>query len=200
MLSDMIEENQKACENVYKEALKLFPYIKEDEMRIDYSIAYQGAADFSISCKKSDMKEGRFDPSIRLGNQFLMLTPNKKRTVMIHEIGHYIHKLKKHPSIERAKRLSRFTNEANFYNSHPYISSALRFLSSKEKHKMGRLQKWFIMKEVYADNKTFEAGYGEHMLELLYMMEPGYAGLPKVFRKEIAARINNLETKLGIPR
>ncbi len=139
-------------------------------------------------------------PKIRVGDRFFLLSPKEHEATVAHEIGHYLYFMK-HPHINRWKRMLRWNKEFYDYlyskGLSRKIKDAIIFWSFKKRMKISKIEKWIIMKEIYADNIAFEAGYGETSLKLLKRVKNNlYNNSDPLYQIELNARIKNLEEKL----
>ncbi len=179
---------EETYKKMYSEVLKKFPHISEGEIKLKFEPSTKDIIGISI------LEDDMLNPEIYMFKYFSNLTEDEKKAVIAHEIGHYYHYVKKHYNIKRTQRLTKFFEEAAFYNAHQRISKILGFISKKQKHKIKRLQKWYILQEIYADNKAAEVGYGEHVLSAIKdLVNDGYE---PVYKEEFQARVKNLEEKL----
>lgn len=189
-----MEENPKdyECEarKLYFKVLEKFPSIsKEDgKISIDQKTLF---AHISV-----EYDEHSYKPKLRfnliIDNLLFTLPEDWREAIIAHELGHYC-QITKNFNARRFKRQVRWAECSDFYYNHRDITDVLKFLNKKHVHREKRVQKWFIMREIYADNKALEAGYGYGILSLL----KSYRGI-YFDSKESDERINNLEHMLGI--
>ena len=167
---------------LYQEVIKNFPDVKEDEIKIAYDNTLPYIASISADCTWIYLGE----------NFFKLLSKEEQKVCIAHELGHYIRDKNNHPN--KIKRHDKWLREYRFILDHRILSS----LSKKKRHKKKRLQNWYILNECYADNQTIEAGYGHLNLKVLKRIKKRYIPLhDSLIKKEIKARIKNLEAKLG---
>lgn len=131
-------------------------------------------------------------PRIFVGMYFFRLNDEEQKAVTAHELGHYICDKNNHPN--KTKRQEQWVRE---YKFPPILNS----LSKKGRHRKKKIQKWYILSECYADNQVVEVGYGYSLLTILKFLKKN-SNIPFIpffnlrDKKEIKARIKNLEQKL----
>jgi len=76
-------------------------------------------------------------------------------------------------------------------------------LNKKELHKLKRLQRRQTLREIYADNKAAEEGYGPDLLKFLSDSSQDtqkFSSQEQDLIERYKARIENLEKRLGIEK
>ncbi|MBM3199560.1 hypothetical protein FJZ53_01395 [Candidatus Woesearchaeota archaeon] len=189
-------------EKAYATALQKFPNIKKEEISLNVVFDSLGK-DFILGIVVNSPSESiKYGVKARIlaGLQFFLFKDREMEAGIAHELGHYEHAMKSYND-NRILRMKRFFEQTAKY-AMPNLSTSIKLLfNKKHKHRWKRLQKWYIMKEMYADNKAFEAGYGAYVLADLKVLMPflySQKGTSELTFKETEARIKNLEEKLGI--
>lgn len=143
------------------------------------------------------------DPSITTDKNFLKFNKGERLSIIAHELGHYDFYCNA-PSSECLRR--RMLWNITHYMDRDYLDSLLeggadiKVLEYLTRYKYddkrtARLKKWNLMKELHADNKAIDSGYGK---ELLSMLKKAH----KKWRSRLAdenviiKRIKNLEYKM----
>ncbi|MBM3199555.1 hypothetical protein FJZ53_01370 [Candidatus Woesearchaeota archaeon] len=183
-----MEENQETkieeVKALYVKVLEKFPSLLFKEPRIDYDSSGGRYAAMSILDER-----GRKDPVVLVGRIFFSLEDSEKEAIFAHELGHYC--TMRNYSVERLKRTSMWTYRSSFYEA----SHALA--NKRFSHEIKRLQKWTNMREIDADNKAAEAGYGKEVLQALKKTcEESWENCSMIGQNSLLARISNLEKKL----
>lgn len=186
-------------EKIYPKVLEKFPEIRKEEIGTeDASSLFRlfFVLGLRMNTEKWPVSDKRPKASLVIGLQFYLLTDEEKEAAIAHELGHYIHHVKKSYNAKRVERMLGWNKSLKMY-SFKSLKEMLD-LNEGEKHRFERLQKWYIMKELDADNKAINAGYGRSMLlTLKNLSESEYEHIGPVYQKEITARIKNLEEKLS---
>lgn len=183
---------------LYFKVLEKFPSIKEEEIRIKNASSLFRlffVLGLRMNTEKWPLSDKRPKASLVVGLQFYLLTDEEKEAAIAHELGHYTHHVKKVYNINRIRKFQEWNKNLKMYASKSL--KEMLDLDKKEKHMFERLEKWYIMKELDADNKSINAGYGKSMLlTLKNLSKSEYEHIEPVYQKEITIRIKNLEDKL----
>ena len=167
------EEKRKQAYNIYREVVKNFPNVKEDEIKITYdSCGFYGAGYGALNEEKTKKEPGMF-----VGRYFFNLTREEQEGAMAHEIGH--HETMKDYTIPSLRRIAKWTG---MYNAN--------LIPDSRPHWKERLKKWYILNEMAADNRIAKTKYGKIYLKSYKKhLDPS---------NEIhQSLIENLEAKLG---
>jgi hypothetical protein len=121
---------------------------------------------------------------------FFDMSESLKKGTIAHELGHYV-EVARRPNLNNIMRKIKWIGESKYYTQHKFEIGFCKLFDKKVRHKDHRIRQWYLLSEMYADNKAFEAGYGKELLGALkYLVGKGankkYAGI----------RIKNLEEKL----
>ncbi len=111
--------------------------------------------------------------SILATDNYFKLSLDEKLSSIAHEFGHIAH-------------CAKSTNPKRLYRQNKWTKELLG-VYKVSKHKMGRLEKWKLLKEVYADTQAAKKGYGEGILTFLKRQEHS---------TNQEARVKNLEKLL----
>ena len=195
-----MEEKQdsklKELKSLYSKVVEKFPEIKESKIKLSYSGLFDYVCFLIIDEKKFiEEKKVVIDPSITTGPKFFDFTEEEKETSIAHEIGHYA-RYKKNLNKKKIKQTLKRNSTVQQYA----YNSAFQLLEERgfeADHKLRRLKKWYLLEELYADNKAIEAGYGKPLLKILQKHFANYfSNLSSFHKKELDIRIKNLEEKL----
>ncbi|MBM3199557.1 hypothetical protein FJZ53_01380 [Candidatus Woesearchaeota archaeon] len=180
---------------IYSKVTERLPELKKEELSLRYSENIDYVI-FLMVDEKKFLKENKIviSPSITVGLKFLTFTEEEKESAVSHELGHYCRYKRSSPV--KVEKSMLYVQVLNAYAANPKIW-VLEEMDYEIKHKIGRVKKWHYMQEMYADNKAFEAGYGQALLNVLKNHIATYHdALAPVHKKELNLRINNLEEKL----
>lgn len=95
--------------------------------------------------------------SILAADNYFQLSLDEKLSSIAHEFGHIAY-------------CAKSTNPKKLYRHNKWTKGLLG-VYNVSKHKMGRLKKWRLLKEVYADTQAAKKGYGEGILTFLKRQE-----------------------------
>lgn len=183
----------------YFKVLEKFPSIKEEEIGIESAGSLFRpffVLGLRMNTEKWPVSNKRPKASLVVGLQFYLLTDEEKGAAIAHELGHYIHYVKKSYNVKRVERMISWNKSLKMYASKSL--KEMLDLNEREKYRFERLQKWYIMKELDADNKAINAGYGKSMFYTLKnFTEREYEHICPVYQKEMTMRIKNLEGKIS---
>lgn len=197
MMPNLNAEEKERFKKMYSKVVKKFPNIKNDEITLcfDPFVSYAEISLFD-NIRIFHENEYVFDPKLSIGLSFFSKFNDKEREAVIaHELGHYDYRTR-YRDLNRMKKVTKWVMDVNDYNMDVLKVKIISLFNKKKKHRIERLQGWYIMYELYADKKAAEAGYGKQMLAVLKKILPEYHRLPPIFQKEITARINHLERML----
>lgn len=182
----------------YIEVLEKFPEIRKEEIGIEEANSLLRpffVLGLHMNIEKWPVSDKRPKANLIVGLQFYLLADKEKEAAIAHELGHYVHNVKKSYNAKRAERMRGWNKSLKMYASKSL--KEMLDLDEREKHKFERLEKWYIMKEIDADNKAANAGYGKPMLLTLKKLSKNkYEHISPVYQKEMTMRINNLEDKI----
>jgi len=182
----------------YLKVLEKFPNIKKGEIGTESASSLFrpfSVLGLRMNTEKWPASDKRPKANLVVGLQFYLLTDEEREAAIAHELGHYTHHVKKVYNINRIRKSQEWNKNLKMYASKS--PKEMLDLSEREKHRFERLEKWYIMKELGADNKALNAGYGRSMLlTLKNLSENEYEHIGPVYQKEITMRIKNLEEKL----
>jgi hypothetical protein len=117
--------------------------------------------------------------SILATDNYFQLSLDEKLSSIAHEFGHIVH-------------CAKSTNPKRLYRHNKWTKEMLG-VYNVSKHKVGRLEKWRLLKEVYADTQAAKKGYSEGILSFLKRQKPS----DEKYVIEQKVRIKNIENILG---
>ena len=170
---DEIENKQQYVESIFKDVVKAFPEIKEDEIKIEIFPFLKKSALHSILNKEKTKKESK----IYVGIHFFECTKEEQEGILAHEIGH--HKTDEKHTIPRIQRSYKWTNM--FENN---------IIPDSRPHWKQRLKQTYLLNEMAADNEAAKTEHGKKYLEVYKKYLPNNHEIYQ-------ALIKNLEEKLG---
>lgn len=190
----------------YPEISKEFSLIKDGTVKMKYGtyVSVAGLSpidDYEFSYNARLVKK----PTIITNNGFLDFDNAEKLSIIAHELGHYDFYCNA-PSLGCVKR--RVLWNSIYYTDRDYFDyllangadiKILDYLSKyihNDKRK-ARIKKWNLLKELYADNKAIESGYGKRLLDVLNKLYERF-GLRITDKDVVLKRIKNLEEKLRV--
>lgn len=183
------KKREKKFKEIYSEVVNSFPSIEGWRIRLEYDPSFGDYA--SLITEEAfwpPRRKPRFNYTICVGSSFYWLNNDEKKAVISHELGHYCKQ--KNCSAKKVEKEMKWWREIEKHEN--------RLLKTQDlNHRINRLIKWRVLTENYADNKAFEAGYGNNVLGILkniYQEEYDTMGL--INDKILTARIKNLEDKL----
>lgn len=177
-------EEQMSAERLYKEVLERFPEIKPYEISLHFQGGSGLHASMAIDRHMLDFQK-KVSGVLIINELFHKLSNEEKKELIAHEIGHYKRVRKKTP--EKIKKMI----ELEFLCT----SGNYRYLRNRNKE---RFVKWYMLKEMDADNCVLEAFPGRAFLQHLKTNYKEYAHMMnKELKQVIEARIANLEEKIS---
>ena len=162
--------NKQKVGEMYREVVKSFPGLKEDEIKIRYLSYWNIIAGYDPLNRIRTKK----DPKICIGYIFFGYTKEVQEGIIAHEIGH--HETVKNWTIPRLKRSYEWNGmykRQTFPNSRPHWEQRIR-----QRH---------ILNEMAANNKVAETKYGKELLEYY----------KSINNKLIKPLVRNLEERLA---
>ncbi|MBM3199564.1 hypothetical protein FJZ53_01415 [Candidatus Woesearchaeota archaeon] len=166
----------------YEEVVKKFPHIKESDIKPEFDPDY-GVCGLGYKLDLNNYHDWETDYLITAGYSFFEMPKDLQEGVLAHELGHYCHAAK-HQNFMRFVRHRRWINESKerLTNKMP---------ESKGTHRDTRMKRWYLLSEMHADNKAFEAGYGKQLLDALKFLRS-----TSLVKEYVDKRIENLELRL----
>ncbi|MDP2908871.1 MAG: hypothetical protein Q8N77_03620 [Nanoarchaeota archaeon] len=194
MEEEFIKGLLKQAYSTYFKVIGKFPEIKKYEIRLGYdpSVAYVRQTFYE------DDESGAVVlwPLLVTGPDFFGLGEAEKEAIIAHELGHYIRG--KRYGQKKLEKLSCLFEQLELYYKKD-SEKAVVSISDKEKRKMERIQKCYNLHEVYADNEAIARGYGKQILSALgKITKEHYGRLTKACKEGVKARMQNLESRLGV--
>lgn len=154
-------------ERTYLRTLENFPEIRRGDIQIKYLISIDYALMLVVDPYKFVYEnEVVVDPMIIIGDKFLESDEQEKEAMLAHELGHYDY-YTKNLNPYRFSRLVKWTDKSELYDKYQIFFDIAGFFSKRINHKVKRIQKWYLLTEVYANRKAAEAGYGKHMISAM---------------------------------
>lgn len=159
-----MQDLEKELKEMYLKVVKKFPQIKESEITIKYPTNV--IAGITLVQGKNGF-HGRLDASKFFFDDYqLGFTDEEREAVIAHELGHYDY-YKKNFNSRRINRIVKWNNKSHLYDEFPTFFYMVGLFSKRTRRNIKRLEKWYMMTEMYADSKAAEAGYDRQISSAL---------------------------------
>ena len=180
---------------------KKFPAIKNGEVKLEYAsnaniAGFSMFDNYELFCHNRIVKH----PVLAINSSFYKLNKDEAEPVIAHELGHHYFFQNISPAKLRRRALwnmvykynSKFLQCLDDVTDPASIKYLLKY--RQDEKRMARLEKWDLLKEIYADNKAAESGNGNDLLKFLKKYHE--KNNPTTDNEMLHARIKNLEEKL----
>ncbi|MBM3199562.1 hypothetical protein FJZ53_01405 [Candidatus Woesearchaeota archaeon] len=148
----------------------------------------------ALECERVTEKEGISVKFYLSGGQgFGCLSSEELEGVVAHELGHYAH-MAKGNSTDSIMRQYRWTHMSDVCCNRRLMNRILTRLDKSYKRRVYRLNKWYLLSEIDADNRAAGAGYGKGLLSAL----KSFLYKCTANKEDTLIRIRSLEEKLGL--
>lgn len=188
----------------YSELSKEFGLIKNGAVRMEYGSDVT-VAGFSPIDDYEFLRNTRLvnDPRITTDKKFLKFDKGERLSIIAHELGHYdFYCNAPSPGCLRRRVLWDLTHymDRDYFDSLLVGGADIKVLEYLARYmhddkRRARIKKWNLMKELYADNKAIDSGYGKELLSMLKKAHKKW-GSRLADKNIIIKRIKNLESKL----